>query len=544
MDSICEKAVRLFTYLKELSKLRTTHIKDINRYDEALWFSDIPKEKKCHCVAWDLWNQNDDEKEKTRDIWIEVHKPSLKSPPEIPDDLELWIKDDELSDSSLEEPGLRDDITLTSEPDPISGEETTEILTLDDHPDIFELWIKYTDEKWKPWAEEDRRLQKVQNVYNDLYSIYQRSEKLGEQYEVVIGLGFMLWRSSKSGEIRHPLLSLQARVNFDSARGIMYVSPSLDGPQPKLEIDMLETDDRPIVKDQQAIQEMVDELNGEPWDGPALEAILKSLANGISTESSFDRSILKPSYISDKPQMSFSPSLILRKRTRRSFVDFYRIIAEKIAEEEVVPDGIRSLVSIVESGETTDEIDTNSHPLQELPDNTELYFPLPANDEQKQIAQQIRRSKGILVQGPPGTGKSQAIANLVAHLLARGKRVLVTSETPRALEVLTNMLPFEIRELCVMWLGSAPQAQESLENSVRGITQKKINWDSNRTTSKINRLEKKLDSIRRSISKFRQELIACRESDTFKHTDVFNLYSGTLEHCFPSEPFGQISGLT
>ncbi|MHA2251502.1 MAG: AAA domain-containing protein [Candidatus Kariarchaeaceae archaeon] len=530
MDSVCEKAVRLFTYLKELSKLRTTHIKDISRYDETLWFSDIPKEKICHCVAWDLWNQKEDEKEKTKDVWIEVHKPSLKSPPEIPDELELWIKDDELSDSSLDEPGLRDNITIISEPDPITGEETTEILALDDHPDIFELWIKYTDEKWKPWAEEDKRLQKVQRVYNDLYSVYQRSEKLGEQYEVIIGVGFMLWRSPKGGEIRHPLLSLQARVNFDGARGIMYVSPSIDGPQPKLEIDMLEADDRPVVKDQQAIQEMVDGLNGEPWDSPALEAILKSLANCISTESSFDRSILKPSYISDKPQISFSPLLILRKRTRRSFVDFYRFIAEQIAEDEVVPEGIRGLVSIVGGGGTADEVDPNSRPLQRSPGDTELYFPLPANDEQQQIAQKIRHSKGILVQGPPGTGKSQAISNLIAHLLAKGKRVLVTSETPRALEVLANMLPNEIRELCVMWLGSAPQAQESLENSVLGITQRRTNWDATRTTSKINGLEKRLDSVRRSISKYRQELIACRESDTFKHTNIFELYNGTLEN--------------
>jgi hypothetical protein len=41
-----------------------------------------------------------------------------------------------------------------------------------------------------------------------------------------------------------------------------------------------------------------------------------------------------------------------------------------------------------------------------------------------------------LVQGPPGTGKSHT-----------GKRVLVTAETGRALQVLKEKLPEEIRTL-------------------------------------------------------------------------------------------------
>lgn len=239
MNSTQEKAIKLFTYLKELSKLRTTHSKDVAKYEEVLWFSDIPLEKHCHCIAWDLWSQKEDDTERRDDSWVEVHKPILKSPPEVPDDLEPWIKDDEVSNSTLIEPGLRDSITVFYDPDPETGEELTEVLSINDHANIFELWMKYSEEQWKPWAEEDRRLQRIQSVYNNLYTIYQRSEKLGEQYEVIVGLGFLLWRSPKSGEIRHPLLSLQARVSFDGVKGIMSVSPSIEGPLPRLEMNLL-----------------------------------------------------------------------------------------------------------------------------------------------------------------------------------------------------------------------------------------------------------------------------------------------------------------
>ncbi|MFH1699802.1 MAG: AAA domain-containing protein [Candidatus Zixiibacteriota bacterium] len=529
MNSVSDKAIRLFTYLKELSKLRTTHTKDVAKYDEVLWFSDIPKEKHCHCIAWDLWSQTEDEKERAKDIWIEVHKPNLKSPPEVPDELEQWIKDNEVSDSAFEEPGLRDKITITTDSDPETGEEITEVLALDDHANIFELWMKYTDEKWKPWAEEDRRLQKIQDVYNRLYTIYQRSEKLGEQYEVIVGLGFLLWHSPKSGEVRHPLLSIHARVSFDSVRGIMSVSHSIDGPLPRLEIDMLENEDRPSVKDQQGIQEMVDELDGEPWQGSALEAVLKSLANGISTRSNYDRSMSKPSTISDAPQLYLSPTLILRKRTRRSFVDFYSKIVEQLEDGGEVPDSVRVLVEIIDNERQPEESEPHAHPPTVVGSDSELYFPLPSNDEQKQIAERIENNRGVLVQGPPGTGKSQAIANLVAHSLAKGKRILVTSETPRALEVLSEMLPEEIRELCVMWLGSGPKAQESLERSVQGITQRKINWDSNHTSRNLDDLRKRLDQIRKDQAKLRGDLTACREADTYRHTSICDSYSGTLE---------------
>ena len=56
-------------------------------------------------------------------------------------------------------------------------------------------------------------------------------------------------------------------------------------------------------------------------------------------------------------------------------------------------------------------------------------------------------------EGPPGTGKTHTIANLICHLLATGKRILVTAKTPRALRVIEQQLPEQVRPLCVNLLG-------------------------------------------------------------------------------------------
>jgi hypothetical protein len=135
--------------------------------------------------------------------------------------LEPWIKVNETYDSNIEEPNLLEEIIEKLPPNEETGEERTIVRSINDHQEIVDLWIEYVENNWRPWAEEDRRLQQIQRVYNDLYTIYQLAEKLGEQYEVVVGIGFLLWDAPNSGRVRHPVLTLQGRVEFDPLRGIM-----------------------------------------------------------------------------------------------------------------------------------------------------------------------------------------------------------------------------------------------------------------------------------------------------------------------------------
>jgi very-short-patch-repair endonuclease len=69
-----------------------------------------------------------------------------------------------------------------------------------------------------------------------------------------------------------------------------------------------------------------------------------------------------------------------------------------------------------------------------------LYFPFESNPAQRSIAMKAERATILSVQGPPGTGKSHTIANLVCHLVATGRTVLVTSHQPKAVEVVRDLL--------------------------------------------------------------------------------------------------------
>ncbi len=186
-QQVRDRAVRLFTFLREITELRSKTIRTIEQYDKVLWFKEIPREPGCDCIAWRP--VKDEEKS---DVWVEIRRPRLKPPPRVADALEPWLDSQEVEDSSREFPVLRERIILD-----VPGEahdsggvgQGTIVRQLAECPEIKSLWETYVQKQWRPWAEEDRRLQAVQKVFTDLFSIYQKQQRLGETYDVVLGLG-------------------------------------------------------------------------------------------------------------------------------------------------------------------------------------------------------------------------------------------------------------------------------------------------------------------------------------------------------------------
>ncbi len=80
----------------------------------------------------------------------------------------------------------------------------------------------------------------------------------------------------------------------------------------------------------------------------------------------------------------------------------------------------------------------------------ELYCPLSADSSQLAAVLYSQLGKSFVLHGPPGTGKSQTIANLIAHNLAWGRRVLFVSEKRAALEVVHRRLTaLGLRPFCL-----------------------------------------------------------------------------------------------
>ena len=522
-DSIIkEKTLRLVDYLASLSRLNSRVIRSFDEYNKKLWIWEIPREKNCYTRAWGLPDEHSD------DVWIEIKKFPEPPLPKIPDKCRDWVEHESLRNTK-DIPLLKDSILVPQEE---VEEETGEIITtqtkrvLFDFPDIKTGWEEYLDKYWIPWSELYGRYAAVQKIYADFFYIYQEQQKLGEQYELVLCFGLLTWKSSLGHVTKRHLISAKASLVFEPHRGTFTIGPSTDGDQVDVEFDMLDVDDIP-----QNSRQLIDEgrmvLRDNIWDRANVDALLSAIANSLadSGQGEYYADHLKPlASVSVKPVVEFAPALILRKRSMKGLEQILAKMRTQIGAGGIITSEFLDLAEgLIEKGENFEkEAGIN----KDLGD-TEIYFPLQANEEQRRIIQALNKQRGVLVQGPPGTGKSHTIANLICHLLATGQRVLVTAKTPRALQVLHDKLPHEIKPLCINLLGSGPEERESLEKSVAGILLKHDRRNTSEADGLILRLEQQIKNNREAKASADANIIALREMETFAHSLADGAYVGT-----------------
>lgn len=87
---------------------------------------------------------------------------------------------------------------------------------------------------------------------------------------------------------------------------------------------------------------------------------------------------------------------------------------------------------------TFDPADPNEIDDVAPPEKTPLI--LDADSSQRVAVAATEQGRSFVLDGPPGTGKSQTIANIIATLMAAGKRVLFVSEKAVALDVVRDRL--------------------------------------------------------------------------------------------------------
>lgn len=100
----------------------------------------------------------------------------------------------------------------------------------------------------------------------------------------------------------------------------------------------------------------------------------------------------------------------------------------------------------------------------------EVVFPFASNGPQRRVVDAVQKNRIVVVQGPPGTGKSLTIANLISHLVAEGKSVLVCSHKEQALTVVRDKLDeMQLRFLYASMIGTSANAKRELQGQIQDV---------------------------------------------------------------------------
>lgn len=218
---LANRAERLFRYLRDLSQLRTKSVRDVDDYEQVVWLKDLPDGTN----SWSLFRDPELGEESGR--WLEVERVTLPPPPSPPPDVEVWIRVSNIPRADLDEPGLVDPEELEAlMPDAVNTE-----------------YQRYLSDDWRPWAREYLNLRPAYDFYTGLFAMSERRQTLGEVFELVLGIGLLVWIQD-GRRIRRHMITTPVQIAVDGDTGTISVEPSDTEGRNRLELDMIESTDR------------------------------------------------------------------------------------------------------------------------------------------------------------------------------------------------------------------------------------------------------------------------------------------------------------
>jgi len=470
------------------------------------------------------------------EAWFRIERVERLAPPEPSTRLRPWV---EVSDDPDSKPYLNEIAEIVigtrrlrqmraegriDEDDVLHEDlETAHInARLDDHPGIRSDFDDYVANAWGQWAETERPKKVSRELYRTLYELRRDPEaEVAEQpQDLVWGFGLVNWRPESGSSLLYPPLfqtldviqeerySRGSRQNSDQPA--LFLRPR--DLQPRLAYaEFSKVDDGGAAgRLQNWWQELGEGLDLHPADRPRWAGRVREIAQELSADSNFVPVDELPESLQGRvnyPTAYAAQMLFLRKQRiagkREDALKWLNLIREGGLSEEDLPEVTRVLSGLSGGADPQGLTEQARESLVGVPHDQNgdiIHFPLAANEEQLETVHRLEFGFGAVVQGPPGTGKSHTIANIICHLLATGRRVLVTAKSPGALTVLRDYLPEGLRSLAVSMLAGQREVDDQFDKAVAKLRKDVAN-------ASDRQLKEQIENSQSSLKIWHQELI-------------------------------------
>ncbi len=496
-----DRVARLMGVLRQIAVAKNRPVRHADQYLDTLWLSPAHELGLVHAAL------------EPGEQVVRVPKVPNEREPGPPPSLRNWVEWVRGGGDDLPEPTLKQHVQALRGP-----------VQSTDSPHLereFASWMRV----WRPWAERERARRPRRRLYEKLFELQREAVDRPESVELVLATGLLHAPGGEEGVHVH-LVTQSVVIEQDVVTGDMVCSLA-DESAPRLEADEL-LSGLPLF-DQSSGQVMRDRLRD------TVHSVLDPVAEGFLKEWS-SRALLIEHVVDngwDRPagagaRLALAPAVVARRRGAFALRQYYDTITRSLARDDTpVPLGLAQLVQAIEPEERLRWLErTGSTAAAVLAE--EPLFPLPANEEQAQILERLGGDSGVVVEGPPGTGKTHTIANLVSALLARGQRVLVTSEKAQALRVLRDKLPEPMRDLCVALTDASTKGDSDLARSVNQLAGRKADFNPARAEREIADLTARRRDALAKRADLMERIRALRESETYVHPEIAPGYRGTL----------------
>ena len=484
---------QVFTYLRELHRIRTPIPRQVGDEPWHLWLDNPPRHPAVRLgfLPPSREGETPDEREIESGMLLSVRRPRLAPSPEPPPGLETWIDGDWNTPFGT----LRTLAERVTE-----GPDGTRVTTSwSEQRELHSAHARWL-ETWNAWAAKERPAWEARRLYDSLYGLHSRLQREGDELELLLADGILIWRLPTGG-ICHPLLLQQVELGFDSELPEFSVRET--SAPPELALPLLQL--APSIS-KEVLSEVALKFGDAQLSVSSAESVRSfstNLVQWIDRKGEYLDSI--QSIERDFPVMFRRPVLIARRR----LLGMGRALDSVLVDVETRDDFPVPLERVVGFERQPPEV---SDGLTTEVEREELLLSREANREQLAAIERFAKSSSLVVQGPPGTGKTHTISLLVGDLLAQGKSVLVTSHTEKALSVIQQQLPEEIRPLCLSILGSDEANRKELQNSVEVIAAK-LGENLDALRKKAKRLEGERNRLLTRKREIEAELLAARRAE-------------------------------
>lgn len=458
---IRERASSLVEYLLAVRALVEKPARTVPATD-AFWQADLPQHADCQVGPTHPGGS-----------WLRVGRPAPPDPPVIAPPLV---------------PYLVWDLSVTNPPS-VPGDAGGRVQA------AFAEWY---ERAWAPWVEQSTAAEAVRRLHDRLYDLRYRLDIDSARLELVWGHAVLA--ATVGGEsVHYPLVATPVAIEYDAETATVSVVPQ--GP-PRLQGDALSSLDDRRLADFLDLGGAAGQVELDPWDAAerrdfATRAIRRLGLDALVT----DDAAASGSRVHDTGVLFVRP----RQRMVRRFLEEMR--------DHLTEDGVGALANVL-AHEPSRLRMPDDDPQAWARTRARLLMPMPTNDAQESIARRLSGHRTVAVQGPPGTGKTHTIRNLICHLVAHGKRVLVLAQKEDPLRVLRDGLPDDIQPLCLAVLGRSADQLVQLQIAARELSDRAATLDRAAEAAWVTRLTADIEAAEAELGRAQLDLRAVAERES------------------------------